>query len=111
MDKFKLLAFFRAIIDLAINMEPNKYGSPVSYLTEGIILYQDSLINRILQDRDHSFELRINGAGLKMYINKERKRVYIGGDQKDLYPEFVEKTERLIRKHQLTGITWNERRA
>lgn len=109
MDKFKLLAFFRAVIDLAINMEPNKYGSPVSYLVEELVLYQEAFLARLLKDRDHSVEVRINGAGLKMYFNIKRKRIYIGGDQKDLYPEFVEKVERLIRKHGLTGILWNNR--
>ena len=107
MDKFKLLTFFRAVIDLAITMEPNKYGSPVSYLVEELVLYQEAFIARLLQHREHSVEVRINGAGLKMYINIERKRIHIGGDQKDLYPEFVEKVERIIRKHGLTGILFN----
>lgn len=110
MDKHKLLAFFLDVVRVAVDMPPNRYGSPVSYLLEYLMLYQDNFIEKLLKDRDYSVEVRINGAGLKMYINKERKRIHIGGDQADLYPEFVERVQEIIRKHQLTGITWKERR-
>ena len=113
MTKFSLLRFFLEVIQIAINMEPNKYGSPVSYLLENIVLYQEDFLNRILEDRGYSTEVRINGSGLKMYFRHRgpRGKVTIGGDQIDLYPEFVKRVNELIREHQLTGITWTERRA
>ncbi|MGH0053274.1 MAG: hypothetical protein ACQ5SW_07800 [Sphaerochaetaceae bacterium] len=103
MTKYVLLQFFWEIIQVAINMEPNKYGSPVSHLLECMMLYQEQYLEKILQERDLSFEMRLNGAGLKMYINNTDERGYItiGGDQADLYPEFVERVRELIKEHQL----------
>ena len=109
MDKYVLLQFFHELIQLAINMEPNKYGSPVSYLLENLILYQEIFLEKILVERSHSFEVRINGAGLKMYIRTNPSRITIGGDQADLYPEFVARVRDLIREHGLTGIKWEDK--
>lgn len=109
MDKYAPLQFFWEVVQAAVNMEPNKYGSPVSYLLENLILYQEDFLKRVLTVRGHSCEIRINGAGLKVYVNVELKRITIGGDQEDLYPEFVEKIRELIREHQFTGITWENK--
>lgn len=108
MGKYTLLQFFLEVVQAAVDMPPNRYGSPVSHLLECLVLYQEVTLEKILKERDHSFEFRINGAGLKMYFSHRgpKGRITIGGDQADLYPEFVEKVNGLIRKHQFTGITW-----
>jgi len=99
MTKHALLSLLLQLVNAAMSLGPNKYGNPVSYLLEQVFLYQDALLEDILNSTPiDSHELRLNGAGLKLYWShsKGKFRFNVGGDQRDLYPMFVEMAQKII---------------
>jgi len=72
-------------------------GHALSYLIEKVITKgMKKEVETIIESlkRYSSVELRLNGAGLKMYIDLEC--IVICGDQVKDYPDTVEKLRRLI---------------
>ena len=69
-----------------------KFGHPCSHLIDRAMVYPRShtdLIQRIYDGQ--LVEFRLNGSGLKLYAHKDYNGLHIriGGDQANLYPEFV----------------------
>jgi hypothetical protein len=73
-------------------------------LIEALILRNQAFIDKIIGDHTgDSHEYRLNGAGLKMHWEVQRRNVKtprftcsVGGDQAEQYPEFVAKARQLI---------------
>jgi len=111
MDAFMLKQFFLEMLNLSYeNIRPG-WGNPCSYLLEKLILRQEPFLDKIMGDyTNHSQELRLNGAGLKLWWSVERDpsrlkgedakfTCHIGGDQAREYPFFVVGVEKLILKY------------
>ena len=99
--EFKLRYLFWHMLQLANKHRDPKYGDPCSHLLESIILYPDNFIKKMSDTQGpDSHEFRLNGAGLKMRWLHYKNRMYItiSGDQKDLYPVFVNEAEALLKK-------------
>jgi len=117
MDAFMLKQFFLEMLNLSYNSIRPGWGNPCSYLLERLMLRQKPFLDKIMGDyTGHSHEMRLNGAGLKLYWSVKREvpdpnanyvappvRKFvcrIGGDQAKEYPFFVAQVERLILKYQ-----------
>lgn len=117
MDAFLLKQFFLEMLNLSYNDIRPGWGNPCSYLLEKLMLRQKPFLEKIIGDyTDHSHEVRLNGAGLKLYWSVRRDdsdigagcaatpvrkfTCYIGGDQAKEYPFFVAQVENLIKKYQ-----------
>jgi len=106
MDMFKIKHFFFDLLELSyIDLKPG-WGNPCSYLLERLILHQEPFLNKITGDyTGHSHEMRLNGAGLKLYWEVRRRdgkvefKVSIGGDQAKEYRFFIVHARRLIKKY------------
>jgi len=100
--EFRLRLFFFKLIKLAIR-SPAKSGweNIVDYLVEKLVVYNKSFFDDILAlDCFDSTEIRLNGAGLKLYISKRvsgRITMTVGGDQANMYSEFVKRANELIK--------------
>jgi hypothetical protein len=103
MDKYRLLGFFHELIKLGIDMPGRPgFGSPISWLLEQMCVRQEKFIGRILGDRTReSTECRLNNAGLKMHwwVDDNKFKVYISGDQVRDYPGFCVAAGKLIKKY------------
>ena len=114
MDKFLLKQFFLDMLNLSYNEVRPGWGNPCSYLLERLMLRQEPFLNKIMGDyTGHSHEMRLNGAGLKLWWEVIRNdpdnirpgfewafKCRIGGDQAKEYPFFVAQVEKLIKKYQ-----------
>lgn len=120
MEKFTLKYFVFGLLQLAYkNPGPNGWGNPCSNLLESFCLKQESFVERIFGDYSNdSHEYRLNGAGLKLYwtVARENKmltdspddncgpistaifKARVGGDQANMYPEFVEAANEYIKE-------------
>jgi len=104
MDKFKLKSFFLELLELSYQDIRPGWGNPCSILLNKMIMYQDPFLDNILGDyTNESHELKLNGAGLKMYwkVNREPRefKCNISGDQSREYPMFVAQARQLIKKY------------
>ena len=109
--EFLLKQFFLELLQLSYEGIRPGWGNPCSYLLERMILRQEPFLNKIAGDyTGQSHEMRLNGAGLKMWWSVERDptslkgeeakfKCRIGGDQARDYPFFVERVEKLILKY------------
>jgi hypothetical protein len=117
MEKHQLRYFFWELLRIAYKCPgPNGWGNPCSHLLEYICTRPSALIDRIAGDfSNDSHEFRLNGAGLKMYwiVERENKipcsdstsrckfKCRIGGDQANMYPEFVEAANQYLKEKRL----------
>lgn len=106
MDAFILKQFFLEMLNLSYNNIRPGWGNPCSYLLERLMLRQKPFLDKIMGDyTGHSHEMRLNGAGLKLWWTVQRKNsktkftCHIGGDQAKEYPFFVAQANNLIKKH------------
>jgi hypothetical protein len=103
LDKIRLRNFFNELIKLGniFTSSTPGFGLATSYLCDEMSRRGDWFIQEII-DRSasgNSEEIRLNGAGLKLYIseaNTNKPRFVIGGDQAGDYPDFVEIGTKLI---------------
>jgi len=108
MDEFTLKNFFWQLLELSYNDLKPGWGNPCSYLLERICLRQEPFLKKIIGDFTFmSHEIRLNGAGLKLWWSVEnddrgtRKfTCHVGGDQAKEYPLFVEQANMLIKRYQ-----------
>ena len=97
--KRKIIQFLEKINILGIQ-NPGKMG--FGYATSGLMDYirERGSIHQFVEEMEKasqkdifSHEFRLNGAGLKMVwewnLSKSKIKFYIGGDQKEYYPEFI----------------------
>ena len=106
MEAFLLKQFFLEMLQLSYEGIRPGWGNPCSYLLEKLILRQEPFLDKIMGDfTNHSQELRLNGAGLKLWWSVRRNgekakfTCHIGGDQAREYPFFVDRVEKLILKY------------
>jgi len=77
-------------------------GHALSYLIEQVITKgMPKVVEEIMEsiEKGHTVEKRLNGAGLKMYVDIEY--IVISGDQEKDYPDTVEKLRSLIKERGL----------
>lgn len=107
MDEFTLKNFFWELMQLSyVDFRP-EWGNPCSYLLERLMLRQKMFLDKITGDfTNMSHEMRLNGAGLKLWWSMEKDdrdqrqfTCHIGGDQAKEYPMFVAQSRRLIEKY------------
>lgn len=131
-ESYNLLYFFNEIIKIG-HRNPGRpgWGHPCDHLIEKLVLTRDKFIKQIEGDyTNHSHEIRLNGAGLKMYwevrranrmltkspddnqgpIQISRFVCSIGGDQAKDYPEFVEKARKFLKERGVCRHDDDERR-
>ena len=109
--EFKLRMLFFRLLQLANKHRDPRYGDPCSGLLEQMVLYSDYFFAQMLDAaRDTSHEYRLNEAGLKMLWVYTGRHMYItiAGDQKDLYPAWVEAAE--VELHRQGFFPINEQR-
>jgi hypothetical protein len=106
METFLLKQFFLDMLNLSYEAVRPGWGNPCSYLLERLMLRQEPFLNKIVGDyTNSSHEMRLNGAGLKLWWTVHREGVdarftcHIGGDQAREYPFFVDRVEKLILKY------------
>jgi hypothetical protein len=104
MDKFRLKLFFLELLELSYQDIRPGWGNPCSQLLNKMIMYQDPFLDKIIGDyTNNSNELRLNGAGLKMYweVDKETRqfKCSISGDQAKEYPMFVARARQVIKQY------------
>jgi hypothetical protein len=103
-SKLELRLFFHGLLELAFKYPGRHWDNPCSWLLEEITTKPDQLIERIVNAYDYGEEIRLNGAGLKMWwhIEKdgnERRPVFsIGGDQVKDYLTFAHEARKLLSK-------------
>ena len=106
MDMFKIKSFFWELLKLTYTADFNPvWGNPCSYLLERMILRQEPFLSKIEGDfTNMSHEMRLNGAGLKLWWSAEKDdndfrkfTCHIGGDQAKEYPMFVARARQLIK--------------
>jgi len=109
MDKFTLKNFFWEMLQLSYEDVIPGWGNPCSYLLERMCLRQDPFLDKIVNDfTNMSHEMRLNGAGLKLWWSMEKRdktcqrkfTCHIGGDQAKDYPMFCAQVRNLINKYQ-----------
>jgi hypothetical protein len=106
MEAFLLKQFFLDMLNLSYEAVRPGWGNPCSYLLERLILRQEPFLDKIMGDyTNNSHEMRLNGAGLKLWWcvyrdgDNTRFTCHIGGDQAREYPFFVDRVEKLIKKY------------
>ena len=108
MDKFTLKNFFWEMMQLSYFDIRAGWGNPCSYLLERMMLRQDTFLDKIIGDHTNmSHEMRLNGAGLKLWWSMEKEddcvrrkfTCHVGGDQAREYPIFVAQVRNLIKKY------------
>jgi hypothetical protein len=107
MNMFKLQGFFLEMLRLSYLDYRPEWGNPCSYLLERLILRQEGFLNKIKGDfTNRSHEMRLNGAGLKLWWSVEKNEkgfrkftCHIGGDQAKDYPMFTAQVKKLIIKY------------
>lgn len=109
----RLLYLFHEVLAIGAKSMSPVYGSPTSYLLECMILNQQMLAQHIAVGTDgvSTCEISLNGAGLKMLIYKTKGGTYyaqVAGDQKDLYPEFVDECTTMLKKKHFFPVNSQE---
>lgn len=100
----RIYYLFRLLLQAASLRENCKNGFAMShFVVEYMLSGFDNFVNRIMGDyRNMSNEIRINGAGLKLYyrVNQKENLIYffIGGDQVNDYPEFVSAAREILKR-------------
>ena len=107
MDEFTLKNFFWELLQLSYFDTRDGWGNPCSYLLERMMLRQQVFLDKIMGDHTTmSHEMRLNGAGLKLWWSVEKNdncvrkfTCHIGGDQAKEYPMFTAQARNLIKKY------------
>lgn len=104
-EKIDIRMFLTDLVRLGLLWPgPAGFGSPVSELVSTCFrIGVSTFVDRIYGDyTGESHEFRINGAGLKLIWEMDRKdrrlKVSLVGDQKDNYPEFSAEVRELIKE-------------
>ena len=100
----KLNYLFWYILQVGANSKSPVYGSPTSYLLEMMCVNKSALMEHIRMGGSctgtETVEISLNGAGLKLlvYVGSGGLMAQVAGDQKDLYPEFVDECTTMLKK-------------
>jgi hypothetical protein len=98
-DKHNLWHLLRDIIMVSLKATPSEvaFGHPCSNLIDEVVTRGLGVVtDKLIESLPEGTSMRINGAGLKLYIRRDH--ISVGGDQASEYPDTVDAIKTAIRK-------------